>query len=41
MGVLEKVGGPEYIIKLATLASTSANTKEYANIVKEKVATEL
>ena len=36
MGVLEKVGGPEYIIKLATLASTSANTKEYANIVKEK-----
>ena len=36
LGVMEKVGGFEYIIMLSEFASTSANTKVYVDIVKEK-----
>ncbi len=34
----DKVGGMEYLVRLASLASTSANTKIYVNIVSEKAA---
>lgn len=36
VGMTEKVGGMPYLIQLADLASTSANTKTYADIVAEK-----
>lgn len=38
LGVMEKVGGIEYLAMLAGLASTSANTKVYVDIVKQKAA---
>ncbi len=34
--VLEKVGGYDYLVELYNIVSTSAFTKQYANIVKEK-----
>jgi replicative DNA helicase len=36
LGVIDKVGGMEYIIQLADLVSTSANTTYYTGIVAEK-----
>lgn len=36
LGLLEKVGGMDYIVTLSSLAATSANTKVYVDIVKEK-----
>lgn len=36
LGLTEKVGGMDYLIQLASLASTSANTKVYTDIVAEK-----
>ncbi|MGN1318846.1 MAG: replicative DNA helicase [Lachnospirales bacterium] len=36
LGLLDKVGGMEYIVMLSSLASTSANTNVYVDIVKEK-----
>lgn len=36
MGVFEKIGGMEYMIILANLASTSAKTKYYVKIVSDK-----
>lgn len=36
LGVMDKVGGMEYIAMLSSLAATSANTKVYVDIVKEK-----
>lgn len=36
LGAVEKIGGIDYLITLSTLVSTSANTKTYVDIVKEK-----
>ncbi len=36
LGLMEKVGGMDYIIMLSSLAATSANTKTYVDIVKKK-----
>ncbi len=38
LGAMEKVGGIDYLITLSTLVSTSANTKVYVDIVKQKAA---
>jgi replicative DNA helicase len=35
MDFLDKVGGQDYILKLATLVATSANAKDYADIIKQ------
>lgn len=36
LGLTEKTGGMDYLIQLASLSSTSANTKVYTDIVAEK-----
>ena len=36
LGYLEQVGGIEYIVALSNLAATTAKTKHYVDIVKEK-----
>lgn len=38
LGAMEKVGGIDYIVTLSTLVSTSANTRTYVDIVKEKAS---
>ncbi len=35
-GLTDKIGGMDYLVQLASLASTSANTKVYVDIVLEK-----
>ena len=35
-GELEKSGGTDYLLKIATLVATSANCKDYCEIVREK-----
>ena len=36
LGILEQVGGAEYLVSLSSLAPTTAKTRFYADIVKQK-----